>query len=193
MKKFSFVVLVVLLLALVAVPAFSSGGSVSGGGQLHENPGAKRPLWAVVSFGGWAEDLGGGNFAGEWEVNLHSVWDPILDGTKFHGSNVTSLNFYPGPTSGTCNSAMNLKVYGEWNHEPGYYAIIRAGDDGSPGFYDTFRITIFSTSGGDTVFDTSGSFSGGSNYPGVFADESTCVGISRTGLDAGNFTIAPPW
>ena len=157
-------------------------GSVSGGGQIHEAPdGLKRPYWNVISFGGWAEELDVG-YAGEWEVNFHNVGVDAFDKTKFHTTNITVMNFYVG-NSGTCNSALNFTAIGEWNQNPGYKMIFRAGDFGSPGFVDTVRVTIKNPSN-IVVYDT--------HEAGEFSDESSCVGGARTGLDAGNITIVLP-
>ena len=83
------------------------------------------PNWNDVSFGGWVADLGAGGYVGEWQVNLHNVSDDGLDKSKFHGTEVTSINFYDGNSS-TCNDAVNFTVNGTFNGEDGYRMIFRA-------------------------------------------------------------------
>jgi hypothetical protein len=180
MRKVSYLLLVVVLLAAFAVPALSSGGAVNGGGQLREELGSKRAEWHVISFGVWAEQADGG-YVGELEVNFHNVDSVELDGTKFHGTEVAEMNFYT-PTSDSCQAAMNMKVYGEWDHQPGYYVIFRSGDAGSSDFQDTVRVELHRADK-SMVYDT---------HAGDFADQSNCVGTARTGLDAGNITIVRP-
>jgi hypothetical protein len=71
-----------------------------------------------------------------------------------------------------------MTLLGTLNGETGYRMIFRAGDDGSPGFADTIRITLYE--GTILVYDT---------HVSEFPDESDCQGTARTGLDAGNITI----
>lgn len=155
----------------------SANAYVHGGGQMLETEG-KIKNWHKVSFGGWVADLGAGNYAGEWQVNLHNVGGDKLDKSKFHGTEVTAMNLYNG-NSNTCNDAVNFTVNGTFNGEDGYRMIFRAGDLGSPNTADTARVTIYQ--GSTVVYDT--------HWSGEFSNESSCVGTARTGLDKGNITI----
>jgi hypothetical protein len=119
---------------------------------------------------------------GEWQVNFHNVGKAEIDGSMFHGSDISVINFYNGTTA-SCDSAMNMTVYGKWNQQPGYKMILRAGDAGSPGFNDTVRVELFAPSGA-SVYDT--------HWGSEFTDKSSCNGSARTGLDAGNVTINMP-
>lgn len=173
--------------ALVAVMGLSGqqaaalpGDSISGGGQiLNNDPDAK------ISFGVWANELAGSILEGELQINFHRVTGGVDNKSKFHGNNVTDLNFYD-PTSDSCNAAMNMTVEGTLDGEPGYTVIFRAGDAGSPGNtnsaepFDTARITLYL---GGSIYDT---------HSGDFEDQSSCVGSARTGLDRGNITIEYP-
>lgn len=183
MKKTAIVITVVILMVMISVPAFSESGLVEGGGQIRESSQGYK-----ISFGGWAAGgdyyYGGTdnqNASGEWQINFHNVGVAAIDKTKFHGTDVTELNYFVGD-SGSCNSAMNLTVYGKFENQEGFHVILRAGDDGSPEHNDTLRITLYD--GTTVVYDT--------HWPGEFADESTCVGTARTGLDKGNVTITLP-
>lgn len=173
-----------LILALaIFLPSSSTSadadGYVSGGGQIIEEDGKPKD-WLKISFGGQIRDLGS-TYMGNWEVNLHNVSEDNLDKSVFHGSDVTALNFFDGNNI-TCNDAVNFTINGSWNGEPGHSMIFRAGDFGSPNTLDTVRVTIYSgTNGtGTIVYDT---------HAGDFADESSCVGTARTGLDYGNIKI----
>ena len=173
---------VTLLLILSVSVAFANGvGYVNGGGQIHEAPdGLKRPYWHVISFGGWVEKSTA--ITGEWQVNFHNVGNDAFDKSHFHTTDIYAVNFYPG-NSGTCDAAFNMYAWGEWNNIPGYKMIFRAGDLGSPGFFDTVRVELYAP-GNVKVYDT---------YSATeFTAESSCVGSARTGLDAGNISIVLP-
>ena len=177
MKRYWLFLLVVMLAVVLVVPAYAASGYVAGGGQIVEPVvDARRSEWKVISFGGWTD---GDTLTGEWEIEFHNVGVDAVDGTVFHGTDVRQTNFYTGNTP-TCDAAMNLTVYGEWNQMPGYSVILRAGDDGSPGFNDTVRVELYDPSG-IRIYDT--------HDGDEFTDESNCVGTARTGLDAGNVTI----
>jgi hypothetical protein len=150
---------------------------VYGGGQIIEETDSKPKNDFKISFGGWAYDVGSSHM-GEWEVNFHNVDDDIYDKSKFRGTDITNMNWYT-PTSNTCTSAMNLTVNGEWNGNPGYKLVMRAGDNGAPGKGDTVRFELWN--GGIRVYDTS--------LDGDFPNDSSCRGTNRTYLDHGNLTI----
>ncbi|MEN8251813.1 MAG: hypothetical protein ABFS32_23030 [Bacteroidota bacterium] len=185
-KKITILFSVTLALALtfvafVNVQADAIPG-IAGGGQIVQAPeGAKRPEWSVISFGGWAQGPQVGPGTGEWQINYHNVSLSTLDKATFHSTDITDINYFVG-NSGTCNSALNMTMYGSLNGMPGYKVIFRAGDFGSPGYVDTVRVELYSPDGAK-VFDTHGS---------EFVDQSSCVGSARTGLDAGNVTIVLP-
>jgi hypothetical protein len=153
--------------------------AVYGGGHILEEIGSKKKDWLDVSFGGGIYRVGPSSYIGDWQVNLHNVNKDAFDKGKFHGTNVTSLNLYNG-NSLTCNAAMNMTVWGEFNHQPGYSMIFRAGDFGSPNTIDTVRVELYDPSG-TRVYDT--------HWGAEFTDESSCVGGARTILDTGNITI----
>lgn len=153
-------------------------GKVSGGGQIIEEFGPKPKDNHKISFGGAIYDVGLAGYMGDWEVNFHNVGDNAYDKSKFHGTNITDINFFDGNNT-SCYDAVNFTVLGEWNGNPGYKIIFRAGDFGSPGKADTVRVTLYN--GNTPVYDT--------HTPTEFGDESSCVGTARTGLDHGNITI----
>ncbi|MFC1622567.1 hypothetical protein ACFL1Y_01045 [Patescibacteria group bacterium] len=155
-------------------------GYIHGGGHMLEETEGKRKDWLDVGFGGWVADLGADGYVGEWQVNLHNVNDG-LDKSKFHGTEVTVINFYNG-NSPTCNDAVNFTVKGTLDGEDGYRMIFRAGDNGSPNNIDTVRVELYD--GGSKIYDT--------HAGEEFTDESSCVGGARTGLDTGNITIYNP-
>ncbi len=158
---------------------------VHGGGHALEDDGAlKRKDWYDVSFGGWIAKVGP-DLVGEWQVNLHNVYNgnnDSLDKGKFHATEFTVLNLYDG-NSATCNDAVNFTAFGTWNGEAGYKMIFRAGDNGSPNNVDTIRVTLYN-SGNTILYDT--------HSANGFTDESSCVGSARTSLDTGNITIHNP-
>lgn len=156
--------------------------SINGGGHLLNGAeDAKRKDLLDVSFGGRIELYDNDSLSGEWNVVLHNVGDNTLDKSKFHGADVTEINFFDGDGL-TCNDAVNFTVNGTFNREPASM-IFRAGDFGSPNTMDTARVTIYDDldGTGNVLYDTfeSGEFGGGS----------TCVGSARTGIDNGNITI----
>jgi len=153
-------------------------GRVSGGGQIIEAVGPKSKDDHKVSFGGAVYNVGSAGYMGEWEVNFHNVEGDTFDKSKFHGTNIADINFFDGNNT-SCYDAVNFTVYGEWNGNPGYKIIFRAGDFGSPGKADTVRVTLYE--GNNLVYDT--------HAINEFEDESDCVGSARTGLDHGNITI----
>lgn len=152
-------------------------GKVSGGGQIIEEVGSKPKDNHKISFGGAVYDVGLAGYMGDWEVNFHNVGVDKYDKSKFHGTNITDINFFDGNNT-SCYDAVNFTVFGEWNGNPGYKIIFRAGDFGSPGKVDTVRVTLYE--GDNPVYDT---------FPSEFKPESNCVGTARTGLDHGNITI----
>lgn len=165
---------------------YLADGYVHGGGQIIEEvegDGKKKKDDLMISFGGWAWDLGSAGYFGEWEVNFHNVGEghEVEDKSKFHTTDIQVMNFYDGNSS-TCNDAINFTVNGKLDGEDGYKMIFRAGDNGSPNTMDTVRIEIFKPSGAK-IYDT---------YPNEFTPESSCVGGARTGLDRGNITIVNP-
>lgn len=145
--------------------------SISGGGQILEEEGDKRKDWYKISFGGNATDEGCSSYVGEWQIVFHNVSNDSLDKAKFHGTNVTVMNFYPG--DGCINGAMNFTIEGTLNGECGYKVTFRAGDEP-----DTVRVQLYQ--GSSKIYDSS---------DGDFNDESSCHGSNRTGLDNGNITI----
>ena len=153
---------------------------VSGGGQLVEEAGPKRPEWHVISFGGFAAQAGAGNFIGEWQVNFHNVGVDAFDKSSFHTTSIDAMNFYVRD----CGIAMNFTATGVWNGIPGYKMIFRAQDAGEPGNLDNARIQLYEGSAiqGTEVYDT--------YWSGEFTAESDCVGTARTGLDHGNLQMA---
>jgi hypothetical protein len=150
---------------------------VSGGGQLLEEAGPKRPQWNVISFGGFAAEAGTGNFIGEWQVNFHNVGDVTFDSTSFHTTSIDDMNFFVD--GGGC-IAMNFTATGVWNGTPDYEMILRAEDAGEPGKLDNVRIQLFNSSSVE-VYDT---------HDGDFTDQSNCFGTARTYLDNGNLQMA---
>jgi len=178
--------------ALAAVMGFSGqhaaanpGDSVSGGGQILDNTSD-----AKISFGIWANELAGSVFEGEVQNNFHRTTGQLPLKSKFHGNDVTEINFYNSDDA-SCNAAFNMTVNGTLDGEPGYSVIVRGGDAGSPGNtnsaepFDTARIQLFDApdAGGTEIYDT---------HDVDFDDESSCVGTARTGLDRGNITIEYP-
>ena len=179
-----FLSLLTALLALSVAYASASDGYVSGGGHILEAPdGAKRPEWLDVSFGGWIQEMADGSIVGEWQVNFHNVTKDELDQSHFHATTFSEINFF-GPSSDSCQAAVNFTAHGSWNGMPGYKMIFRAGDFSTPNseYADTIRVELFGSDG--KVYDTSWSTD--------FDDESDCVGTARTGLDTGNLTIVWP-
>lgn len=176
-------VLAVAILFATSGAAKEITNYVRGGGHALEalQQDDKRKDWLDFSFGGWAAETKAG-LVGKWQVYLHNV-DADLDKSKFHGTDVTALNFFDG-NNASCHSAMNVTINGTFNGEDGYSIIFRAGDNGSPNVEDTVRVTIYDgeNGGGSVVYD--------SHAAGEFTDESNCVGTARTGLDTGNITIA---
>ncbi len=163
-------------------PAIADAGDrVSGGGQILEDPPGHK-----ISFGLWANDLGGGILEGEFQINFHRVGVPGLDKAKFHGSDVTFMLVVPGDDL-SCNAATRIRVNGTLDGVPGYAVQLRAGDAGSPGNtnaaepFDTARFELFDN--GMLIYDTT------APPPDGFADQSNCVGQARTGVDRGNLTI----
>ena len=156
---------------------YVADGHVNGGGQMIEEEGDKKD-WYKISFGGGIWNVGSEGYIGEWEVNFHNVSVNSLDKTKFHTTDISIINFYP-PSSNTCVAAMNFTAYGKWNGIPGYKLIFRAGDADNPKGLDTVRVELYDPYN-VKVYDT---------YGGGFADESSCVGTARTGLDNGNIKI----
>lgn len=155
---------------------FIASQYLNGGGHALEVLGSKRKDWNDVSFGGWTAYVG--SLVGDWEVNLHNVGGTDLDGGKFHGSDIVSLNLFNGD-SATCTDAANVTVNGTWNGLTGYQMIFRAGDNGAPNTMDTIRVTLYRPDH-SVLYDT---------YGPDFTAESSCVGSARTGLDTGNITI----
>lgn len=166
------------------IKVYIAEGGVNGGGQIIQEMRDKPKDDYKISFGGQIWDLGDYGYIGDWEVNFHNVGKDDYDNSKFHGSEITQMTFYDGD-SGTCNDAMNMTILGSFNNEPGYKIIFRAGDLGphSAGTEeqtaDTVRIELYKD--GVLKYDT--------HWPGEFANESSCVGTARTGLDNGNITI----
>ena len=164
---------------------------IRGGGQIIEEFDDKKPKdYYKISFGGQIWDLGNGDFEGDWEINFHNVGDTELNKTKFHGNEITKLNYFNpyGSNPLTCTAALNFTMEGRLGQEDGYTLIFRAGDYDSPGqfdfekdAFDTVRITLTGPDG--FVYDTTETLGG-------FTNESTCVGTARTGLDHGNITIS---
>ncbi len=85
---------------------------IHGGGHALEEMESKRKDWLDFSFGGWVADAGVAGLLGEWQVNLHNVGGTDLDKSRFHTTEITSLNLYVGNTN-TCTEAMNLGSDGE--------------------------------------------------------------------------------
>lgn len=154
--------------------------SVNGGGHLLNGEGKKKDL-LDVSFGGSVDKWSDNTLTGDFQVNLHNVGIDGLDKSKFHGTDVTAINFFDGDNL-TCNDAVNFTVNGTFDGQSGYSMIFRAGDLGSPNTADTIRVSIFYglNGNGTPVYDT---------HTSDFTDESHCVGTARTGLDNGNITI----
>lgn len=185
MKTYQFIAALMLIGASVTATdqqaAALPGDSVSGGGQILQPDSDYK-----ISFAGWANHIGAGQFEGELQVNFHRVSNPDLVKSKFHGAAVTNLNFFDSD-NGSCNAAMNMTVEGTLDGESGYSVIFRAGDAGAPGNtnaaepFDTARIQLFN--GTTEIYDT---------HDGDFDDQSNCVGTARTGLDRGNITIEYP-
>ncbi|MFC1727156.1 hypothetical protein ACFL0Y_01410 [Patescibacteria group bacterium] len=168
----------------ITVSGCTHGLKVSGGGQIIEEKGSKPKDNHKISFGGNVWDVGSAGYMGNWEINFHNVGVDEFDKSKFHSTDIRVINLYEGNTE-TCNEAMNMTMYGEWNGQPGYKVILRAGDFGPPGHFnevsfDTVRIELYEPGVGK-VYDT--------HSGGEFSDESSCVGTARTGLDHGNLTI----
>lgn len=167
-------------------------GNVHGGGQIIEEQEFERkgkPEEYKISFGGQLYDAGPAGIFGDWEVNFHNVGDDDFDKSKFHGDEITEVNFFDG-SSNTCDEAVNFTVLGSLDGEEGYRMILRAGDWGNGNYgnssnveedfnADTVRIELYKVGEGK-VYDT---------HPNEFTDESSCVGSARTGLDKGNITI----
>lgn len=145
---------------------------VTAGGHILEEEGEKRKDWYDVSASGWTADIG--SLVGEWQVNFHNTSDDAVDKTKFHGSDIIEFNLY-APDSLTCTGAMNVAVSGRYEGVDGYHMIIRAGDDA-----DTMRFELYDPLY-ELVYDT---------HTGDFADESSCKGTARTGLDTGDLMIS---
>ncbi len=154
---------------------------VHGGGHILETGGAdKRKDWFDISFGGFIGDAEAQGLFGEWQINFHNVNNNDLDKSRFHATEITSLNLYVG-NSGTCTEAMNFGANGELNGVPGYRIIFRAGDSSDPSSYDTDTVRVELFEGNNKIYDSHG----GTEFP----DESNCVGTARTGLDTGNIII----
>lgn len=145
-----------------------------GGKAKPEKPG-KQDMYDI-SFGGNVAQVGS-DYMGSWQINFHDVSNDDLDKAKFHGNEVDIINFFAAD-SDSCNSAVNFTMHGTLNGEEGYHVIVRGGDSGAPNDVDTVRIELYH--GATLMYDT---------HAGDFADESTCVGTARTGLDNGNLTI----
>lgn len=155
---------------------------VYGGGHMLETDAeGKRKDWLDISFGGFIGDAGALGLFGEWQINFHNVNVNSFDNSRFHTTEITSLNLFDGNTE-SCEEAMNFGATGEWNGIPGYKIVFRAGDSSDPSSYDTdtVRVTLRNPGGG-VVYDT--------HTAGEFTDESDCVGTARTGLDTGNIVI----
>lgn len=154
-----------------------AGDGISGGGQLLD-----QATDAKISFGIWANEISTGIFEGELQINFHRV-PSYYNKSKFHGNVITEMNFFAS-NDASCNAALNVTIEGTLDGMSGYSVIFRVGDAGSPGNtnsaepFDTARIQLFQ--GDVEVYDT---------HDGDFADQSTCVGTARTGLDRGNITI----
>jgi len=156
---------------------------VHGGGHMLEvlKGTIKRKDWLDISFGGLVGYAGTAGLVGEWQINFHNVDKDLLDNSRFHTTEITSLNFYDRD-SYTCTEAMNFGAIGEWNGMPGYRIIFRAGDSSEPSSYDTDTVRV-------TLWDPDGSVFYDSSWSTEFNDESSCVGTARTGLDTGNIII----
>ena len=178
-KLIASIILIMVILSFGTLPAVADvGDGMNGGGQILEGTG-KDGL--KISFGGFAVQTDVATYEGQFQINFHNVGDDLFDKAVFHGDEVIDMNFFP-PTSDTCLSAMNMKVLGTLDGEPGFSVVVRFGDAGPPGHwteqaFDTFRVTL--QQGNASLYDTHGDFT----------DESTCVGTARTGVDRGNLTI----
>ncbi|MHA1483371.1 MAG: hypothetical protein ACTSQA_08045 [Candidatus Heimdallarchaeaceae archaeon] len=163
-------------------------GHVNGGGQIREdadNDGKdKNKDDYKISFGGQVWDVGSEEYMGDWQINFHNIGDDEYDKARFHATEIQTINFFTGDTP-SCDEAMNMTLTGTLNGEEGYKVIFRAGDlmEGRcageyPDGIDTVRIELYKNN--NKVYDT---------HEGDFANESSCVGSARTGLDAGNIKI----
>lgn len=156
-----------IMLGAMALPALAGKPAVqtlNGGGQIIDAN-------YKISFGGNIKK-NANSIKGQFQANFHNVSDADITGGRFHSTEMTTSTFYPSD-SDTCTAAMNVFMSGRFNGEAGWKLVLRAGDND-----DTVRLTL--TSPGGDVYDT---------HSGDFADESSCVGSARTGLDRGNLTI----
>lgn len=162
---------------------YVAGGIVSGGGQIVEEIGKKRKDWYNISFGGSVTDIG--ELVGSWQMNVHNVAESAYAQSKFHGEEFTELNLFAAD-SDTCVGAFNFTVLGSWNGDDGYKLVVRGSDSDMPASADpddTIRFTLYDPGDG-LILETS------AGAGGDFTDESSCVGSARTGVDAGNLSIA---
>lgn len=169
----------------VEVVKYWYDGMISGGGQILEETGNKKKDWHKISFGGESYNLGSEGILGDWQVNFHNTGVDEVDGGKFHGSDYAEFVVLSGNTD-TCEAASRIQVLGTFNGEEGYRLVVRAGDSNLPAstdhpYDDTIRFELYGPSG--LLYDTTES------WGGEFADESSCHGTARTGVDNGNITI----
>lgn len=107
-------------------------GYLTGGAQITTGKGKND---YKVSFGvnvRYMKDLG---LVGQWETNFHNASVDSLDGTRFHSTSITLLEFYHDdvPMPPAHANVVHFIAEGRLNGEDGYILNVWLADRGEPG------------------------------------------------------------
>ena len=126
-------------------------GFMTGGGQITTGKG-KTAL--KVSYAGNVGFLADFSLLGQWQVKFHNVGPSMLDGAKFHSTEIKELQFYnttvpddPSPPAANANLAFFV-TEGRLNGEDGWTMRWVVLDSGEPGVDDAVAFSLWNPAGG---------------------------------------------